>query len=135
MFVLRMIAGGGFLALGILDGAQALLPAAARSALARWLRTRAGTRTRRLLTTSVLQVVAGALLLTSLMRSSVALGWVFIALLAGLRMVNSDLRSGADSGIERKLVDAAAGRHPRSPDRAREQPVRAAAEGGRCGLG
>lgn len=112
MFVLRMIAGGGFLALGILDGAQALLPAAARSALARWLRTRAGTRTWRLLTTSVLQVVAGALLLTSLMRSSVALGWVFIALLAGLRLVNSDLRSWRRSRHERKLADAAAGRHP-----------------------
>ncbi len=133
MFVLRMIVGGGFLALGILDGAQALLPATARSALARWLRTRAGTRTWRLLTTSVLQVVAGALLLTSLMRSSVALGWVFIALLAGLRLVNSDLRSWRRSRHERKLADAAAGRHPAVLTESENSPfarrLRVAAEG------
>jgi hypothetical protein len=112
MFVLRIIAGGGFLALGMLDGAQALLPAAARSTLARWLRTRIGTSRSRLLTTSVLQIVAGALLLTSLLHSSQATGWVAIALLVVLRLVNSDFRSWRRARQQRKLADAAAGRQP-----------------------
>lgn len=112
MSVLRMIVGGGFLALGILDGAQALLPAAARGALARWLHVRAGASTWRLLTTSLLQVVAGALLLTGLVHSSLALGWVAIALMVALRLVSSDLRSWRRARQERKLADAAAGRHP-----------------------
>jgi hypothetical protein len=139
MFVLRMIAGGGFLALGILDGAQALLPAQARNALARWLRTRTGTSTWRLLTTSVLQVVAGALLVasallvTSLIHSSVALGWVAIALMVALRLVNSDLRSWRRSRHERKLADAAAGRHPAVLAESENSPfarrLRMAAEG------
>ncbi|MGH3398617.1 MAG: hypothetical protein ACRDPO_28420 [Streptosporangiaceae bacterium] len=112
MSVLPVVFGGVILAIGIIDGAQALLPTTAVRALARALRAGTGTSKWQLLTTSLLQVVTGVLLLVGLLHSSVALGWVCLALLIGIRLVNSDLRSWRRSRHERKLANAADGRHP-----------------------
>jgi hypothetical protein len=110
MSVLRIIIGGVILALGVLEGAQALRSLTMGDAKVRWLKTWTGAGKWRLLATSLLQVVVGAVLITGLIGTDWStLALVLLSLTIVTRLVNSDLKSWRHSRQERKLADAAAG--------------------------
>jgi hypothetical protein len=107
MSVFCVIAGGVLVALGLLEGAHAVLPLAPENSRLRWLRTGPGQR--RLVAAALLDLLAGPLLITGGITNGLAVALILLSSAVVDRLLRSDLKSWLRSRRERKLASAAAG--------------------------